>query len=932
MPGSGAQPGGGTTGSGAQGSGGTGGDSEVGTGGSESSQTGGNENGSGGEPPVEIPDEVACAPVEAENPIQIDIKAEDIRADNQNGLTFKGFGVLTANSTSGVLLDYKYRQPEKYAQLLQILFGGWRPIMTHVKIEMGNDSNNSTGPDPATQRSSTEAANVRRAPGFQLAADAKTINPDIKVSLLRWHAPAWVGSSNDNLYTWFKNTILAAYREYGYMVDYVNPGENERAPNLTWTRDYAQRVHTDKAGFADATEQALYNEIQIMISDEVQVGSFGGTLVSDAGLRDAVSAAGFHYSTDDDAGGNFTRLAEEFDLQIWNSEAQATFSNSAFRPNNNTRDPSVVGTGIGGTNGPLEMGNTIIKGFDRSRRTHFIYQPAIGAFYEGGQFSHKELVSARDPWSGWIHYDAGLDVLRHFSWFAETGWENESNDRGIWRVVPQATDTGATGTNPVNGRNGSPSYLTLAAPDKKDFSVVIVNDSEQTKYYSIGTADMDLPSDLALEVWETRAAAEDEAFNENYLKYLCDLSRIDGNYVLSVRPWSVVTVSTLENRKNQEFNRPLPVEGERWVLDTDASGHERDTSDNVLYADDFDYGALTVADIGDLGEVAGMQAFIDSRGGPKSTIPRYTWDRNGAFEGFVADGSTNGVLRQQGNMGTAWNPGEPLTAIGDKSWLNYRASVDVTFESTNGDRNYAGIGARQQGGAQSHTYEGTPFTLRLWQDGGWYVNRFGTTLASGSMAGDGYDTSPGTWHNLAIEVAGSTVTAFIDGEEVHSFTDASHLSGRVDLLSGPVNVQFDDLLVETVEGQPAYYIEYLDNLQMHDLSPERAAKLSYEGGWAHALGQDMYNYHRSLSTSTASGATLTYTFEGSGIDILGPNNGTAKLEVTVDGQVKEASASTMSSDNMYQTFALRGLATSEHTVTFKVLSGTLVVDAIGIVP
>ncbi len=39
---------------------------------------------------------------------------------------------------------------------------------------------------------------------------------------------------------------------------------------------------------------------------------------------------------------------------------------------------------------------------------HVIYQPAIGSFYEGAQYSFKELVSARDPWSGWMHYDAGL--------------------------------------------------------------------------------------------------------------------------------------------------------------------------------------------------------------------------------------------------------------------------------------------------------------------------------------------------------------------------------------------------------------------------------------------------------------------------------------------------------------------------------------------
>src|SRR5690606_10738942 len=134
-----------------------------------------------------------------------------------------------------------------------------------------------------------------------------------------------------------------------------------------------------------------YQQMKVVISDEVGIGSFGGSMVSDASLRDAVSVAAYHYNTDDDSAGNFKRLAEQFDVEVWNSEAQATFSISSYRPNNNMKDPAVAGTGIGGTGSALEMGNTIIKGFVNSRRTHFVYQPAIGSFYEGGQYSFKEL-------------------------------------------------------------------------------------------------------------------------------------------------------------------------------------------------------------------------------------------------------------------------------------------------------------------------------------------------------------------------------------------------------------------------------------------------------------------------------------------------------------------------------------------------------------
>lgn len=103
----------------------------------------------------------------------ITVDGNDIRANNVNGLTYKGFGLLSANSTSDLLMDYKAQNPEAYAELLQYLFGGKYPIMTHVKLEMGNDRNNSTGSEASTKRSRYEKANVLRNPGWQLAADAQ---------------------------------------------------------------------------------------------------------------------------------------------------------------------------------------------------------------------------------------------------------------------------------------------------------------------------------------------------------------------------------------------------------------------------------------------------------------------------------------------------------------------------------------------------------------------------------------------------------------------------------------------------------------------------------------------------------------------------------------------------------------------------------------
>lgn len=881
----------------------------------------------------------------AASTVQVLLDGNDIQADNVNGLTFKGFGVLSANSTSALLMDYKSEHPEAYAEMLQILFGGEHPLMTHVKIEMGNDRNNSTGPDPATMRTADEAANVTRHPGFQLAADAKAVNPDLKVSILRWSAPSWA-DSNDKIYTWYKNTILAAYRKYGYMIDFVNPYINEHAPDLTWTKQYAERVKTDTEGFAGPEEQALYHKIKAVISDEVGIGSFGAAMVSDESLRNAVPVAGYHYNTDDDSSGNFKKLAEQYDIEIWNSEAQATFSNSAFRPNNNTKDPAVAGTGIGGTGSPLEMSNTIIKGFVNSRRTHFVYQPAIGSFYEGGQYSFKELLSARDPWSGWIHYDAGLVTLRHYSWFANLGWENEDNTAGIWRAVPQASATGATGTNPVSGRNGTPSYITLAAPDKSNFSTVIVNDSEYEKTYKLQTVNMGYTGHPSLEAWETRAADAGEAFNSNYMQYLGEVAADGGGvYTVHVKPYSTVTVTTLDCKDKEEYNTPLPVEGERTVLDTDGTGTVQKTGDKFLYADDFDYTGKSVVKIGANGQTAGTQSYIDSRGGSTGVMPRYTHDRNGAFEAYLPDGSDNYVLRQQLDtatmgLGGTWNSGDPVTAIGDNRWTNYKASVDVSFEnnSTQGGANYAAIGARYQGGGSSHTINGTPYVLKFWFDGGWQLLASGSTVASGNVASgsggvkiDGFDTAYNAWHNIAVQVAGDKVTAYLDEVQLAAYTDPfPEWSGRVDLASGYYHVRFDNLKVETVDGYAPYYSALLDNLEMVDLAADPGPELTYSGSWSHANGAGMYIYQRSISTSQGADAAMEYTFEGTGLDILGPNDGSAKLEVTVDGEVAALSAGTMASKELFQTFTLRGLEYGRHTVQLKVISGTLAVDAVAV--
>jgi hypothetical protein len=934
----------------------------------------------------------AIAEAAVTDPVVVTLNGSDVAtaAKNVNGLTFKGFGVLSGNSTSSLLMDYKAQHPEQYWQLIETLFGGANPIMNTVKIEMGNDRNTSTGPEAATMRSRAEYPNVQREPGFQLAADAqKVAKGTVHVSLLRWSRPTWVTSDADQ-YIWFKNTVLAAYREYGIMVDSINPDTNETgSPNISLYESFSGWLRGDTKGYEGATagdpnngfqsaqEEQLFHSIKTIAADTVGTPplSFGNTMTgTDPTLRDAVDVVGFHYSSADDANGNMKKLAQQFDKEVWNSEGQATFSGSADRPNNNASDEAGGnGTQFGGTNSALEMGNWITTGFAASNRTFSIFQPAIGSFYDGMQYSSKELVSARDPWSGWTYYDGGLDVLAQFTQFAKLGWENSDNTAGIWRAIPQASASQlGTGNPPSGARTGGASYTTLAAPDASDFSTVIVNDSKYTRTYKIAANGLNLGDDKTMELWETRAADAGQPYDANYLKPVDEIQpAADGSYTFTVKPWSALTATTLDHATKAAdgtltpkagYGNTLPTskeytaaDGGRDVLDTDSTGDANGvTNDAYLYADDFDYaneGNVKTYDSATGKLVDSGESYLDSRGAkakPAGTpgvatadngaTPRYSDDTNGAFESVSTSDTAHGrVLRQQvgpGMAGSAWNSGDPKTTIGDGRWANYTVSADVQFEATASGQ-YATIGAREQGGT-ANGQSVSAAELKVDPTGAWTLMRFGTTVAGGTVAGNAdvaFKTGAGVWNNLAVTVAGSVYSASINGRQITTYTDASpQATGRIQLGSSFNFVDFDNLKVTTVPGYTPYYTQLIDGMHQTSWADRSTPVLQFDSGWSSINGQGMFEYQRTASNSTRQGAAMTYTFTGTGLDIIGTNTGQPTLNVSVDGTQVVANAPTYAAGSERTAFELRGLKNARHTVVISTANASPIdIDAVGVI-
>ena len=831
--------------------------------------------------------------------VEVTIDGQDVEraADNVNGLTYKGFGVLSANSTSNLLIDYKYESPYAYGEMLKVLFGGAHPLMNHVKIEMGNDGNNSTGADSCTMRYEDEEADASRSPGFILAADAKKVNEDVKVSILRWEMPSWVqqywnndrtGRGYEAMYRWYRETIYDAYEKYGYILDYVNPDKNETGdPDVDFIKWFADRVESEDEfpDYMDDEAIKAYHEMKIVASDEYISLNIVPDMRKDEELYNAVDAIGLHYTTGTaQSTPDYINMADIDDKEVWYSEGCGSFSYSEYQKNKTT----AYGAGtIGGYQSPLAMCDCMIKSAVYSRRSHYIFQPAIGSFYEGSQYDHKELLSAREPWSGHIHYDESIYCLSHFTKFAKTGWENSDNTAGIWRIIPEASGNNSSGTEHLTNENGEPSYMTLASPDRKNFSTVIVNNSDRELTYSIGVEGMDIPKGKTLEMWQSST--------DSYMQFKGGVECVDEKYMVDIEPFSIVTVTSLDCKGSSEYTDRLPEESYNPVLDTNISGTAQDTASEVLYADDYNYSGYP-------------ENYLAERG----YEPRYTVDYSGAY--VVEDGMMKHVL---GSSVSQWQNNTPNAVIGDYRWMNYKAEIDVAMPYGG----YSGIVIREQTGL---AYTGSGYSLQIKYNGEWTLQKESRRIAGGTVAAS--DT-----YRLGLEGRGAHITAYIDGVKVHEFTDDNaQLSGRIRVFNGWDEVHFDNLMVTKVSANDSDNI--LDVIPYGEALIDNASdKISYEGAWDIAVNGSSNDWYRSTSKSSSAGASFTFDIESDGFMLIGKNDSQSVLDIEIDGKMFDAGAAAGTSGYHCASYVTSGLnreKSGKHTVKVTLKSGTFVLDAV----
>lgn len=781
----------------------------------------------------------AAAVITAVNAVSLPAFAEEtentpmniiIDGNNANTLEtmlYRGTGMVSGNNSSRLLLDYKNENPEAYWEIMNYIFGKKGLEIAHLKLEMGSDVNSSSGTEPAVMRFEDETADVTRGAGYQLAADAKTINPDLTLDMLWWSEPLWVTNAEDVYaarYKWYKETLDAAYETYGLKFDYVSATQNERGRDNEWIKYLSQHLKSETDCPYD------YSAIKIVAGEEVCTWQAAGELLKDihnggTELSDAIDVMGSHYTSNSSK--EAQELARSYGKELWFSEGS---SSMAYAEGSQRFDEG--NSGLTGINGALDIANRYIAMYPQGGMTLCQFQPIAAAYYDGVCYCHKQFINACDPWSGYYTLDSGFYVMLQFTQFMDKGWNF---------VDGACYCDGKPGGDGHAMVDAVYSYMTTCSPDKSDYSTVITNTTPDPITYDITVSNLANAGNTVY-LWETRGADGGE-FNENYFKPVGTVTpeEKDGaySYSVTVKPYSIITVSTIDLPQADYSNKDV---SERTILE-------------LPYSDDFEY-----ADYPD--------DYLSSRG----NAPRYTTDEGGAFE------VNGGVLTQQITADMkpkewGWTP-DPTTNFGDDRWYNYSVSVNVIFDpSEDKGSNYAGVGLRYTQGHMG----ASGYWLKLTEDGSWSLWKNSAALDNGTTSAD---TSAPV--NLKIEAVANTVRCWINGEQVCEYSAEGQGDlggGRAALFSSYNRNSFDDLSVAPAEGVETYITRFDNTDQM----------FSYSGDWQQDTMSSFKNYKRTLSTGKA-GCSFTVDFNGTGIAITGGGKG-ATLTYSVDGgEVQEYTA------------------------------------------
>ncbi len=427
---------------------------------------------------------------------------------NSGGRIFEGLGALSAGASSRLLIEY----PEPYrSNILDYLFKPYfGAAFNHLKVEIGGNVNSTDGTEPAHAHNRCEFANPRRQyyeRGYEwwLMREARKRNPDIKLDILQWGAPGWVG--NGNFYSQENADFIAAFIKgakefHGLDIDYCGIW-NEQPYDTSWIKRLRRTL--DHTGL---------EKVGIVAADEIQTWHIAEDMARDKRLMDAVSVIGVHYPG---SPGNLPRQMR------YNSTEQAK---DTGKPLWSSEDGPWHGGWRDGAPG-------LIKSFNRNyiagKMTKTIIWSLATSYYENLPIPNSGPMKANTPWSGHYEVQPAIWVIAHTTQFAKPGWH----------YIDSACALLA----------GGGSFVTLRNPETGDYSIIIetfdANCPQTVSFMLEGNL-----SDKPVHIWRSNL--------ESQFDNVDTLSIQDRTFALALDPCSIYSATTTTGQKKGQAENPIP--------------------------------------------------------------------------------------------------------------------------------------------------------------------------------------------------------------------------------------------------------------------------------------------------------------------------------------------------------------------------------------
>ena len=465
-------------------------------------------------------------------------------------------------------------------------------------------------------------------------------------------------------------------------------------------------------------------------------------MAADPKLRDAVGIISAHTFMSNPAPADVQQMAASMNKPIWDTEEHVY---------------------LWGFDCAISIVQAFNENFIKGGATRITNWYDIAGVYPIEGFPEApSMLIARWPWCGHYQVREALWGYAHYGQFTAPGWQYLN---------------GACGD-----LTGGGSYVTMKSPGN-DYSIILetkaAKAAQPVTFHVSGRL-----SDKDLCVWMSNA-------KEQFVRQ-ADIKPVDGTFTLAAEPGSIYSLSTTTGQQKGSFAdipeaKPFPF-----------PYHETFNG----YTDPKEWGYL----------------------------PRYTADIADVFELVDRPDKKGTCLRQVVPIRPqSWSPEYmPYTILGDAQWTDYDVSADVYLNPADtagvmGRITTTGTGSHNtpkgyylnlddKGRCELVLIKGFPTWKKKKLEGDPETQAAIKAQHNDDEGGEQNlgvaqiaNIGPDQWHNLKLRFEGSTITGFVDGNQVVTANDSTYSHGMAGLRAGSNKTNlstpyFDNLLINTVNG------------------------------------------------------------------------------------------------------------------------------------